>query len=219
MERVLQDLRYAGRRLRGRPGFSAIAIVSLALGIGANTAIFSLVQALILREPAVREPERVVEVYAHTHEFKYLPFSIPDYRDFERATKDVFSTSYGVVFSGVPRDRGDHVDMVPVDLVTGNYFVTLGIEPALGRLFSPADDVARRAPTWCSATATGRPPTANARAQSAADAHQRSRLHDRRRGPVNSRAPCAACHRALHPLQMINVVQPTGATSCVLTTT
>src|SRR5262245_14253819 len=95
MERLLQDLRFALRRLRKSPGFTLIAGLSLALGIGANTAIFSLVDAVLLRDPAVREPERVLEIYGRSPEFSYVPMSVPDFRDFQRATSQVFSSSYG----------------------------------------------------------------------------------------------------------------------------
>jgi predicted permease len=145
METLLRDLRYGWRRLRRTPAFALIAILSLALGIGANTAIFSLLEAVMLRDLAVREPERILEIYGRTAEFPYAPFSIPDFRDLERATADVFSSSFGTVISTIPRDHGDRIETVPVELVTGDYFRGLGIEPAAGRLLSPEDDVGRGA--------------------------------------------------------------------------
>ncbi len=141
MDRLLQDLRYALRRLSKRPAFSLIAVLSLALGIGANTAIFSLVQAVLLRDPPIHEPERVLEVYLSSPDFNYAPFSIPDFRDFQLATERVFVSSLGSALTVVPRDLGDRVESLVGEMVTGEYFSTLGLAPAAGRLLSKDDDV------------------------------------------------------------------------------
>lgn len=142
MDRLRKDLRYSVRRLSHRPGFTLIAVLSLALGIGANTAIFSLVQAVLLRDTPVAEPERVVEIYFSTPDFGYVPFSLPDYRDFESATQQTFSSSFGSLLALVPLDRGDGIETVPAELVTGDYFSTLGLQAAAGRLLGREDDVA-----------------------------------------------------------------------------
>ena len=141
MERVLQDLRFALRRLRRSPGFTLIAILSLALGIGANTAIFSLVEAVLLRDPAVREPDRIIEVYGKHPDFSYTPLTNPDYRDFRRATSQVFSSSFGSQLTFITRDLGDRVQNMSAEMVTGEYFSTIGLTPAAGRLLTPEDDV------------------------------------------------------------------------------
>ncbi|MEX2280874.1 MAG: ABC transporter permease [Gemmatimonadota bacterium] len=141
MDRLLQDLRYALRRLSKRPGFTLIAVLSLALGIGANTAIFSLVQAVLLRDPPIAEPDRVVEVYQSSPDHSYMPFSIPDFRDFQRATDRVFSSSHGSGLTVVPRELGDRVESLVGEMVTGDYFSTLGLVPAAGRLLGRNDDV------------------------------------------------------------------------------
>jgi putative ABC transport system permease protein len=141
MERLIKDLRFALRRLRKSPGFTLIAVASLALGIGANTAIFSLVQAVLLRSTPVQEPDRVLEVYLNNPDFPYAPFSIPDFRDLQRATPTVFARSFGSQLTLVPRDLGDHVESLAVEMVTGDYFTTLGLKPFAGRLLSSADDV------------------------------------------------------------------------------
>src|SRR5262245_33504313 len=75
------SLRYALRRLRQSPGFTATAILSLAIGIGANTAIFTLINAILLRQPPFREPERLVDVFLSTPDFEFGTLSIPDFRD------------------------------------------------------------------------------------------------------------------------------------------
>lgn len=142
METLLRDLRYGLRRLRKNPGFTLIAVLSLALGIGANTAIFSLVEAIVLRDPAIQRPEEIVEVFGRTPDFPYNAFSIPDYRDLRTATGDIFASSFSSTLTLVPRDLGDRIVSVPAEMVSGEYFTTLGLRPALGRLLGPEDDVA-----------------------------------------------------------------------------
>ncbi|HEV8234520.1 MAG TPA: hypothetical protein VGP84_07965, partial [Gemmatimonadaceae bacterium] len=87
MERLLADVRVALRRVRKRVGFTVVAVLSLALGIGANTAIFSLVDAILLRRTKLPAAERVAEIYQRQPGFPYAPFSYPDYRDFRDATR------------------------------------------------------------------------------------------------------------------------------------
>jgi hypothetical protein len=142
MDRLRQDLKYAIRRLSKRPGFTLIAVLSLMLGIGANTAIFSLVHAVLLRDPAVHDPASVIEVYLTSPDFSYTPLSLPDYRDLEQATADIFSSSFGSALTLVSRDRRDGVESLPAEMVTGDYFSTLGLVPAVGRLLGREDDVA-----------------------------------------------------------------------------
>ena len=142
MEGLLNNIRYSGRRLLQKPGFTAIAIVSLALGIGANTAIFSLVNAILIREVPLEKPEELVEIYISRPDFEYGVFSWPDYEDFKDGTTEVFSEVSATRLVLVQFDSNDGVDMVPGEAVTGNYFNTLGIEAELGRLLVPEDDIA-----------------------------------------------------------------------------
>ncbi|MGH7554133.1 MAG: ABC transporter permease, partial [Longimicrobiales bacterium] len=141
METLVRDVRYAGRRLRKTPGFTLIALLSIALGVGANTAIFSLIDALILRGPPVAEPERLYEVYLRQEGFPYSPVSYPDYRDIVGATGTVFEGVSGSKLGLTQRDLGDRFESVAVELVTGNYFPLLGLTAERGRLFVPEDDV------------------------------------------------------------------------------
>ena len=87
---IANDVRVAVRRARKRPGFTIVALLSLTLGIGANTAVFSLVNAILLRHAKIPQPERVVEIYQDQPDFDYAPFSIPDYVDLRRATTSTF---------------------------------------------------------------------------------------------------------------------------------
>jgi predicted permease len=144
MEKILQDIRYALRALAQNPGFAAVAVLSLALGIGANTAIFSIVDAVLLKWLPVESPQELV-VIARNPEKPSTGFNYPDYEYF-RDHNQVFS---GVVVNGgggalsmtVP-EEGSHGDgqLVPSTMVSGNYFEVLGVKPAIGRLFSPDDN-------------------------------------------------------------------------------
>ncbi|HSF18375.1 MAG TPA: ABC transporter permease [Vicinamibacteria bacterium] len=135
-------VRYACRTLASRPAFTAVALVSLALGIGANTAIFSLVNAILLREIPLENPEELVEVYYSTPDFEYGVLSYPDYDDFVESTRHVFSRVSAMKLALARVERGERIDVLPAEVVTGNYFEMLGIEAALGRTISPLDDVA-----------------------------------------------------------------------------
>src|SRR4051812_17413776 len=142
MSLLLADIRVAARRLTKRPGFTAIAVASLAIGIGANTAAFSLIDAILLRRAPIPARDRVAEIYQHQAAFAYSPFSIPDLVDFRAATVGVFSRVSASQFAVAPRDLGNSVESLPGELVNGDYFPLLGVQPAAGRLLGPEDDVA-----------------------------------------------------------------------------
>jgi len=135
METLWQDLRYASRSLRKSPGFTAAVVVSIALGIAANTTVFSLVNAVVLGALPITEPQRLVNF----DEAK--SFSYPDYIDYRDETKDVFE---GVCahFPLVPASLGGRGEPERIwgQLVTGNYFSVVGVRMALGRGLLPEED-------------------------------------------------------------------------------
>lgn len=137
MRQLGQNLRYSLRVLRKSPAFAGIAVVSLALGIGANTAIFTLINALLLRDLPVRDPERLVQLTLTRPDAK-PPLSYPMFRELERGQR-VFSDLMGWAWASFNVE----VDRVPslarVSAVTGNYYSGLGISPLLGRLLTPED--------------------------------------------------------------------------------
>ncbi len=143
--RIVADVRFALRRARHHLGFTTVAVLSLALGIGANTAIFSLVNALLLRRAPIAHREQIAEIYQTQPSFKYAPFSYPDYVSFRNASQGMFAQISVAQFTAVPRDLGDHVQTLFAELVNGDYFPLLGLAPAAGRLLGPADDVAEGA--------------------------------------------------------------------------
>lgn len=139
VRRLGRDVRYAIRRLAARPAFTVTAVLSLALGLGANAAMFSLVNDLLLRRPSVAQPDRLMEVYYSHASSGFDPLAYPDLEDVSRDAADVFSAVGGTRLAVAPRGDGDAPEQVFVELVTGNYFELLGLRPAVGRLIEPSD--------------------------------------------------------------------------------
>src|SRR5262249_30207940 len=136
---VYQDIRYALRMLSQNRAFAAVAILSLALGIGANTAIFTLIDYVVLRSLPVRSPEQLV-VLARNPEKPSPSFNYPDYRyirDHNQSYSGVVASSEGSPTAfAVPGEKGI-AEVVPVARISGNYFEVLGVPSAIGRLFTP----------------------------------------------------------------------------------
>jgi len=140
LEELWQDLRYGARMLRKNPGFTLIAVLTLALGIGANSAIFSLVNTILLRPLPVREPQRLVSVFPtilRTGEARAL--SYPNYVDV-RDRNDVFSDLAAFHIAGMSLSRNGNNEIIYGYLASGNYFEMLGIKAVMGRTFTPEDD-------------------------------------------------------------------------------
>ena len=134
---VLQDVRYALRALRSSPGFAAIAILSLALGIGANTAIFSLINAVILKTLPVSHPEQLVQLVMKTE--GGTSFTNPIWEQV-RDRQDVFSGAFAYSPIRLNLAGGGEVRNASTSWVSGDFFSTLGVHPLLGRTFTAADD-------------------------------------------------------------------------------
>jgi len=139
---VLTDIRFAFRMLVKTPGFAAIAIVTLALGIGANTAIFSLIHDLFLRGLPFREPSRIVRIYGEAKErdLRQLPFSVPKFWHY-RDGQTIFSSfaadwGNGYILTGL----GEPVQILGGN-VTANYFDLLGVHPIRGRNFVQQEEM------------------------------------------------------------------------------
>ena len=133
MSTLLQDVKYGLRQLNRSPGFTVVVVITLALGIGANSAVLSILNGLFLRALPVPEPERVVGFYADV--------SYPDYLAFREQAKsfESLSTSYAVPFSANLNSTRPPQHIYG-GLVTGNFLTTLGVKPALGRGFLPDED-------------------------------------------------------------------------------
>src|SRR5262245_9394741 len=151
---MFQDLRYGMRMLLKKPGFTLIAVLSLALGIGANTAIFSLLDAVMLKSLPVQAPDRLVlfgkgQNMGMTNGFpneSWDLFSYPFYRRVQQRS-DVFSGVAGLLSIPWPvhgfvdsNGSSGNIEQLQVQLVSGTYFPVLGVNAALGRVLTDADD-------------------------------------------------------------------------------
>jgi predicted permease len=137
VENLLRDVRFALRLLRKSPGFTAVAVLTMALGIGANATVFSVMNALILRPLNVPEAKRLYQLFRGKD--KAGNQSFPDYldlRDRNRSFDDL--VGYGATVAGL--DTGANPSSAWVLLVSGNYFDGLRLQPYLGRLFHPSDE-------------------------------------------------------------------------------
>ena len=143
---TMGDLRYAWRGLRRAPAFAAVAVLTLGLGIGATTAIFSLVDALLLEELPYREAERLVFVWQDLTADGYAraPLSGPEITDLRRRAR-LFS-GFGGIWSNTAVLGGDPPEQLRIGLVTADFFRVLGAAPALGRSFGPEDESPRASP-------------------------------------------------------------------------
>ncbi len=144
MNGIFQDIRFSVRQLRKSLGFTAVAVMTLALGIGANTAIFSVVNGVLLRPLAFRDPERLVRVW-HTPPAKSFPgmttFSVSaaNYLDWERQNH-VFDGMAIYSFHGFTFTGTDKPEQVDACAASSGFFSTLAVQPMLGRVFTPEED-------------------------------------------------------------------------------
>ena len=137
---MLQDLRYGLRMLAKSPAFTIIAALSLALGIGANTAIFSMVNVILLKPLPVDEPARLASIFMLDQRNPgNLPLSHLNYKDL-RDQNTVFSGMAAFAFAQMNWSSGTESEQVPVQVVSANYFTLLGAQPALGRGFLPEEE-------------------------------------------------------------------------------
>ncbi len=136
LENLAGDLRYALRGLKANPGFTSTVVLSLALGIGANTAIFSLLNAVLLKSLPVANPSELVQVTMGADQEE---FTNPIWEEFRR-TQDAFSGVFAFSSESFNLADGGEAHPVDGDYVGGDFFSTLGLAPAAGRLLSDADD-------------------------------------------------------------------------------
>src|ERR1043165_3531641 len=144
MGTLLQDIRYGIRMLFKNRAFTIVAILSLALGIGANTTIFTLVNAILLQALPVTKPAELVTVFGTDEknrgdQFAFSPISYPNYKDY-RDQNDVFSGL--LVFAGTTMNLSGTGEPEQINglIVSGNYFDVLGVKANVGRTFLPDED-------------------------------------------------------------------------------
>ena len=141
MRTLLEDLRYAARMLIKNPGFTAVAVLTLALGVGANTAIFSMVDWILLRPLPVKDPQQLTELAFQQGHAGFLQntFSIAEYRDIRDQMSAPFSDLVGYQIGMDGFSENGRPDRVVTAFVSGNFFAGLGLKPALGRLLLPGE--------------------------------------------------------------------------------
>ena len=144
LDTVLRDLKYTFRMLVRTPGFTAVAVLTLALGIGANTAIFTLLDQVLLRLLPVKDPQQLVLLTMRGRHYGSNwggnAISHAMFRDF-REHNEVFSDMFCRFRNSASLSFGQQAERVSVELVSGTYFSALGVVPALGRILTPADDI------------------------------------------------------------------------------
>ncbi|HEY0763621.1 MAG TPA: ABC transporter permease [Pyrinomonadaceae bacterium] len=165
MKTIFTDIRYGLRGLLNHPGFTAIAVLTLALGVGANTALFSVVDAVLLKKLPVKEPERLVLLRASWNGQKFGPGSYDGSNMLDRATGLTVGTSFPLqtltrlrqeqgalsdVFAFSPMEvnfnAGGQAEVVSAQVVSGNYYGALGVPALIGRTITDADDNAAASP-------------------------------------------------------------------------
>jgi predicted permease len=146
MDSLIADLRYAARRLIQRPAFAFIALLTMALGIGANSAIFSIVNAVLLRPLPVASPDQLVEIYSQEEDdSEPVTQAYPDYLDITER-EDLFTGVIAYTADFLSLSQDGRSEMLLGEAVSGNYFDVLGIPAARGRTFIPAEDEQPGAP-------------------------------------------------------------------------
>ena len=148
LEQMLQDVRHAWRSLSKSPGFVAVALLSLAFGIGVNTAIFTLVNGILLKTLPGPDPHRIVQLSAHLDKFESNFLNFPVYRELRRQNA-IFADA--IAFTSLPThlDLSGEQTKIDLEMVSGSYFTFFGTHPALGRLLDEEDDRVERAHRVC----------------------------------------------------------------------
>jgi predicted permease len=136
---MFQDLRYGARMLLTNPGFTAVVVATLALGIGANAALFSVVNGVLLNPLPYPQPEQLVSIHQSKPNFETGAIPYPNFRDLQKENRTfsamAISRGYGFSLTG----RGE-AERVSAQLVSADFFSVLGLKPALGRVFAPGED-------------------------------------------------------------------------------
>src|SRR6201988_2528777 len=140
MNSIIKDVRFALRGLMKHPGFAAIAVITLALGIGGSTSIFTVVDAALLRGLPYKSPDRLYHIWENTpaKEFPKREFSYPDYQDYQQ--NNVFEGLAAYTGGGAILSGGGEPESVPAVRASANFFSVLGVDPILGRTFQAGED-------------------------------------------------------------------------------
>ena len=143
LDRLGQDLKYGLRQIRRSPGFSVVVTVTLALGIGVNTTVFSIVDAILFQPMHARNPQEMVAIFASVNRgAPYGSSSYLDYTDIRERSRDVFQDLAAFTLTPVNLNLGSRTQHLTAGIVSGNYFQLLGSDAVLGRTFLAEEDQA-----------------------------------------------------------------------------
>jgi predicted permease len=145
MQTLLQDIRYGIRMLAKNPGFTVVAVLTLALGIGANTALFSVVNAVLLKALPFRQPDRLVALYQNKVQFQRASISYPNFLDWQRQNRtfDSMAAFRPDDFNLTGAGEAEHIRG---EMISADFFSTLGLQPVIGRWFTSQEDQLGGAP-------------------------------------------------------------------------
>ncbi|HKF53869.1 MAG TPA: ABC transporter permease, partial [Blastocatellia bacterium] len=139
MQTLLQDIRYGSRMLRTAPGFALVAILALALGIGANTAVFSIINGVLLKPLEYHDSDRLVSLWEKWGNADKASVAYPNFKDWSEQNRS-FDGMAAYRHSGFNLTGSDHPDRVHGAQISAGFLSVLGVSPALGRDFGPDDD-------------------------------------------------------------------------------
>jgi putative ABC transport system permease protein len=140
-ETLMQDVRYATRTLRNSPGFTFVAVLTLALGIGANTAIFSVINAVLLKPLPFKDPDKLVQLWETESAPGNFPLTGPDYLDWQQQNQTLESSALYTWPRSFNASGSGEAQPVTGISTQANFFNVLGVNPAMGRTFAPGEDV------------------------------------------------------------------------------
>jgi len=140
LETLLQDIRYGVRTLRKSPGFALVAVLTLALGIGANTAIFSVINAVLLKPLPFKDPDRLVQLWETESAPGNFPLTGPDYLDWQEQNQTLESSALYTYQRAFNASGAGEAQPVAALSTQANFFTVLGVAPAMGRAFAPGED-------------------------------------------------------------------------------
>src|ERR1700691_3149921 len=145
MQTLLQDIRYGIRMLAKNPGFTVVAVLTLALGIGANTALFSVVNAVLLKALPFHQPDRLVALYQNKVQFQRASISYPNFLDWQRQNRtfDSMAAFRPDDFNLTGAGEAEHISG---EMISADFFSTLGLQPVIGRWFTSQEDQLGGAP-------------------------------------------------------------------------
>ena len=136
---MMQDIRYALRQLYRDPGFTVVAVLTLALAIGANTALFSIVSGVLLNRLPYPQPERLVTLSESKPNFDYGSISYPNFRDWQKESRSFSAMAIYRSYAFSLTGSGEPVQ-ISGEFVSAELFPLLGVKPQIGRTFAPGED-------------------------------------------------------------------------------